>query len=189
MNQPTSIPSFSEISTILKAAESPFGASQIHGLLCGLVCVYTDQMDDNWQKIIIGDQSNKQYFDLLQRLYEANLHEISEFSFEFTLMLPKDSADINLRTEALGLWCQGFLTGLQQSENIIKERTSEEVKEALNDIIEIAQVNFGDIKSDDEDETAYYELVEYVRLIVLMIYHELNAISPPDNSDFSNSLH
>ena len=52
--------------------------------------------------------------------------------------------------------------------------------DAINDITEIAQVSFGDIKADDTAETDYCELVEYVRLAILMIYQELNT--PPTKS-------
>ena len=114
---------------------------------------------------------------------------MSEFSFEFTLLLPEDTADINFRTEALGLWCQGFLTGLNQSKIPIEEITSPEVTDALNDIMEVAQVEFGDIPSTDEDETAYYELVEYVRLVVLMVYHELKSSPLIERGDNDDLLH
>jgi uncharacterized protein YgfB (UPF0149 family) len=49
----------------------------------------------------------------------------------------------------------------------------------LDDITEISEINFGDIAENDEDESAYFELVEYVRLSVLMIFHELKIDAAP----------
>ena len=99
------------------------------------------------------------------------------------MLLPNDKTDINLRTEALGSWCQGFLSGLKQCHIPLENREPGDITDTLSDITEIAKVNFGDIKTTDEDEMAYFELVEYVRLAVLMLFHELNAIEPDETID------
>lgn len=192
MSQVHPLPTYNELAEALQNTESPLDPSEAHGLLCGIICSTSEELDESWQKFVIGDKENARSTALLQHLYETSYHEMSDFSFEFSLILPSDSADINSRTETLSLWCQGFLTGLQQSPTPMEERVSEEVIDALNDIVEIAQVNFGDIAESDEDETAYFELVEYVRLVVLMVYHELQMEKNEDEIDDSeppNILH
>lgn len=169
-----SLPTYIEITTALKKIPSDFSAAQIHGYFCGLICLYNGKNSTAWKKRILGSKKNKEAQETLQDLYETSYHQISEFSFEFDLLLPDDEGDINTRTEALGLWCQGFITGLAQ-ENTRQQNTSAEASETLNDIIEISQVSYGDIADTDEDESAYFELVEYVRLGVLMIYTELQS--------------
>lgn len=185
MSLSPSLPSYTEITTALQSAETPFLPAQIHGYICGLLCGTSGKMDNSWQNAFIENKKNRAAREILQQLSETSYHLISEFSFEFTLMLPEDKIDINLRTEALGSWCQGFITGLKQSHVPIENREASEMTDALNDLIEIAKVSFGDIKSNDEDEMAYFELVEYVRLAVLMIFHELNTPSPEDKMDDS----
>lgn len=169
------LPSYAEVITALHGEETPFLAAQVHGYICGLLCATKGKVDNAWQNIVLGDIKNRSARELLQQLFETSFHLISEFSFEFTLLLPSDRVDINLRTEALGAFCQGFLSGLKQYHVAIENREPSDVTDTLNDLIEIAQVNFGDIQSNDEDETAYFELVEYVRLAVLMIFHEMNT--------------
>lgn len=173
----SSLPSYSELADALEKTKSTFNAAQVHGLLCGLICASAGDFDKGaWQKRILGTKKNRQSVELLQQLQETSYHQMTDFSFEFSLILPEDSIDINARTEALGLWCQGFLTGLDKSAKQIKQHGSEEMQDALNDIIEIAKVNYGDLTDNDEDEAAYFELVEYVRLAALMIFHEMKSI-------------
>ncbi len=171
----SSLPNYAEVTQTLKSEETPFLPAQVHGYICGLLCATGGKIDNSWQNIVLGEKINRSTRDLLQQIFEVSFHLISEFSFEFAILLPDDKADLNLRSEALGAWCQGFLAGLKQCKVPLEDREPSEITDTLNDIIEIAQVNYGDLKSNDEDENAYFELVEYVRLAVLMLFHEMKA--------------
>ncbi len=193
MSQAPSLPSYTELTLALEKTQSNFQAAQVHGLLCGLICGTSGKTDDSWEKIVLGPKKSKKTLSMLQELYETSYHQINEFSFEFSLLLPTDRANLDTRAEALGLWCQGFVAGLQQTDALIENREPGEATDALNDIIEIAQVNYGDVTANEEDETAYFELIEYVRLAVLMLYHELGTDKQldesPDNLDENDFLH
>lgn len=179
------LPLFSEVNDVLKSASTPFNPSQIHGLICGLIC---GDEQISWEGIL---EKNKQLrgLEILQTVFDASYNQVHEFSFEFTLLLPDDTEDINQRAEALGLWCQGFLTGLEQSNIPLKKRSPSELTETINDLIEIAKVNYGDIVDNEEDESAYYELVEYVRLAVLMVFNELRKGSTDQSPSKARILH
>jgi uncharacterized protein YgfB (UPF0149 family) len=183
---PSAYPSNAEISEALAATGSTFLAPDAHGIMCGFICA-TAGKNSEWEQLIIGNDPDPAAIEVLRRLYEVSYHQMSEFSFEFSLILPGDMEDINVRTEGLGLWCQGFLTGLGDARGTVEQEMSQEVVDALNDITEIAQVNFGGIPATDEEETAYYELEEYVRLIALMMFHELKS-SPQMSIDDDNFL-
>lgn len=174
MTTPT-LPTCDEITSALKKIPSDFSAAQVHGLFCGFICLLGGKNSESWKKRLLGKKQNKEAEETLQELYEISYHQISEFSFEFDLLLPDDDVDINVRAEALGLWCQGFITGLAQEGKPIEQYSSPEITETLNDIIEISQVSYGEIVDTDEDESSYFELVEYVRLGVLMIFTELQS--------------
>lgn len=184
----TTSPSYNEVAKTLEKNHSEFNPAQVHGLLCGLICVLPLHVDYDWKKHVLGINSKPAAVEVLERLYEATYQELHEFSFEFSLLLPDDKLDINSRTESLGLWCQGFLIGLQQSDEMTWQSISEEMENALTDITEIAKVDFGDIMKNEEDETAYFELVEYVRLAALMIFQEIHANYRETVSE-KNNLH
>ena len=60
-------------------------------------------------------------------------------------------------------------------------RTPSDMTEAINDMIEIAKMNYEEVVAGEEDEAAYTELVEYVRMAAILIYqemHELGADAP-----------
>jgi uncharacterized protein YgfB (UPF0149 family) len=190
MTQIPALPSYNEIADALVNVNPILSPAEVHGLFCGYITATGGAVDNRWEKFVLGKNKDETSRELLQQLYETSYHQMSEFSFEFSLLLPDDDSDINIRTEALGSWCQGFLSALQQCEIPIKNREESDVTETLNDIIEIAQVNYGDIVDDDEDETAYFELVEYVRLGALLIFHDMKSTTPnqPSNND-DNVLH
>lgn len=175
MSQKLSLPSYTELSEALKHADSVFQAAEVHGMLCGIICVSPDQNPSSWVKLILGTKKKQKDSEFLQELYTATHQQMGDFSFEFALLLPDDTTDINIRTEALGLWCQGFLTGLQQAPTPIEQHTSADAADALNDITEIAQVNHGEIMDSEENEAAYFELADYIRLAALMLYHEFHS--------------
>lgn len=189
MSTASTLPTYSAVTSALKQTPGKFNASQVHGLFCALLCTNSSKDNSQWQKIVMCDEKNQKSQDILQELYENSYHQMSEFSFEFALLLPNDTKDINTRTEALGLWCQGFLAGLKQSHIRITHREPGEVTDALNDLTEIAQVTYGDIPASEEEETAYFELVEYVRLAILMIFHELKTDSLQKDPGENDLLH
>ena len=177
----SSLPSFPEMNRVLEKLQLNDHPSQLHGLICGYICANEKKEAPEWDVFFSRVKKNKKLADLFVQLYESSYHQLTEFSFDFSLLLPTDDENINLRAESLGLWCQGFLSALRQANVPIENRDPSEVTDALEDILEIAQLNFGDIGENEEDEAAYYELVEHVRLSVLMIFQELQPHSYHDD--------
>lgn len=177
MNSSIILPTYTEVKSVLKKPSEIFHPSEVHGVLCGILCGSSNKNNKSWETLPFVNSKDKKNYTVIQQLYEKSYDQLNEFSFEFALLLPKDNLNINKRAEALGLWCQGFITGLDHERVEIKHREPSEVTEAINDLIEISKVNYGEITENEEDETAYFELVEYVRLAVLMIFQELKQKS------------
>jgi uncharacterized protein YgfB (UPF0149 family) len=189
MSKAPSLPSYTVLTKAIQQFQPNGHAAQIHGLLCGYVCATPDKFDSQWEGMLPGLKDNKKAYTSLQQVIAVSYQQLREFSFEFGLVLPGEKTDINVRAEALGLWCQGFLTGLELGQVPIQNREPGQVTEALEDLIEISGIGFGDIAENDEDETAYFELVEYVRLSVLMIFHELKTDKTPEVTNQNPLLH
>jgi uncharacterized protein YgfB (UPF0149 family) len=183
------LPSYNELSKLLLKIQPDLSPAEIHGLLCGHICTMPGKDDLRWKKILFHDKKYKKVLEVLSQFHAASYQQLSEFSFEFNLALPDDAVDINVRTEALGLWCQGFLLGLALAPTSNQNKVSAEITEALEDITEIAQINFGNIPENEEDETAYLELVEYVRLTILMIFDELRPVAFSQKTNSKTLLH
>ena len=110
---------------------------------------------------------------------------ILDDSYGFQLMLPDDDDSIVERGHALSVWVQGFNLGfgLHQKDKAI---VSGDVKEVLSDFAEIA--NLSDEMDEDEDnEQAYFEIAEYVRISALLCFTELGV--PPETKNQQDKLH
>jgi hypothetical protein len=115
------------------------------------------------------------------QLYDASLAELAGSGFDITLLLPDDNAAVDRRTQALGQWCEGFLGGFGLVER--SNELSEEADSALHDFAAIAQVQT-DLEESEANEVDFMEVMEYVRMAVLMLFSECqpdadSEIKPP----------
>lgn len=179
-----SLPSYAELSRALSHTNLKLHASQVHGLVCGLLSG-NPKTTSAWEELVTGGKETPKAHELLQSLYDQSAKQLGEMLFEFQLLLPSDEDELPHRAEALTLWCQGFLTGLKMAEVQIVGRKPSELTEAIDDMIEIAKMNYEQVVASEEDEAAYTELVEYVRMAVILIYEELRAndnTAPPSKT-------
>ena len=93
------------------------------------------------------------------------------------MWLPDDDESLEDRTIALAQWCSGFLAGLASAGSL--DTLSSEATEAIGDLQEIARAAVTSLDAQaeaaEEDEMAYAEIVEYVRVVVLMFHEEFRG--------------
>ena len=157
--------------------DSDMRASEIQGLLAGLMAANAQVRPDEFVARLaeyadIQPSSFAQVSDSLEFLF-GRLHESwSGIGLDFELLLPDDDELIEERAEALGAWCGSFLAGLGLSGEISKNRDlSEDVRQALEDLSEIARIEAGG--QDETLEKALVDVSEHVRLAALLIATEL----------------
>jgi uncharacterized protein YgfB (UPF0149 family) len=188
MTQAT-LPDFTELDLMLTNNSIKQHPSESHGMICGIVC--SNQPIDNWEIKITGlsdikndDNANK----TLQNLYQLSDQLLSNSLFDFQLILPDDSEALPTRAEALTLWCQGFLMGLQIANIPVSGSQKDEVSESIRDLVEIAKMNYEAVVASEEDEEAYTELAEYVRIAVIDVHQDLHH-QPSLTSERNLNLH
>ena len=102
------------------------------------------------------------------------LHD-EEMGFE--LWLPSDDDSLEVRTIALAQWCSGFLAGLGSGGQL--DALSDEAREAIDDLQQIARAELSapqdGVAESEEDESAYAEIVEYVRIVALTMREEFRG--------------
>jgi uncharacterized protein YgfB (UPF0149 family) len=184
-----SMPTYRELNQALSKTTLKFHPSQVHGLICGILCG-NPKSSAAWEELVTGGEDSAKTHTILQGLFDASGKQLDEFLFEFQLVLPPDADDLPARAEALTLWCQGFLTGLKLAQVQIIDREPGEMTEAINDLIEIAKMNYEEVVASEEDEAAYIELVEYVRMAVILIYQDMREEDvKAKTTSSSNHLH
>mgnify|MGYP000091312072 CR=1 FL=1 len=120
------------------------------------------------------------------QLYSDTVEQLEDGNAVFELLLPDDEDSLHERIEALSRWCQNYLSGLGQSGLSGGAPLAEDVSEAMRDLAAIAMADSGQRDDeldpyassiDEQDEVSFFELVEYVRVAVTLIYAEIKLLS------------
>ncbi len=172
-------PDFDAITTALRQLGSPAEAAECQGQLCGMLCTKGEEESAQWLARSFPDSATGDLLacearDVLRVLYDTTRGTLNDSMLDFQLLLPADDASMTLRAGALGEWCQGFLCGLAEGGVHDIDALPGEAAEMVRDLAGIARAGSFDIKGDEEDEAAYAELVEYVRIGVLLVQEELH---------------
>jgi uncharacterized protein YgfB (UPF0149 family) len=167
---------FTELSNALEHVEATVPAAEGHGFLCGALCSRRDFSPREWcAEIVPEEHLDTAHFDtaLLEDLFDTTVTTLRGAQMEFTPLLPEDDAPLGERLAALTQWCAGFLYGLGTGEAPELIRTSTQVNEVLRDLTDIGQADTRSVAQDEQSETAFAEIVEYVRVGVQLIHDEL----------------
>ena len=115
---------------------------------------------------------NQESMALLRRLGRETEEQLADPGLAFRPLLPDDMEPLDVRVEALGEWCEGFLLGVGLGGVARQGELSANVQEILRDLQEISKVSW-DVEADEDAEASYVELVEYVRVGVMLMREEL----------------
>lgn len=191
-NQSPEMPSFDLVAnTFVEEGVQFLSPSELHGLLVGhlaagarlqesmLLQTAKELMDTD----TLSHDSTKVTF---VALYEASCQALEGFDLDFTLLLPDDDNEISQRAEALGRWCQSFLSGFGLYGKHTDASLSSEAKETLNDLGQIAQIS-AELEELDENESDLMEVQEYVRMAVLMLFTECNKAVEKKAEEFAKA--
>lgn len=166
----------------LECALDHHDPSELHGLLCGMLCVdgaiSNELCLERIETELGAGALSASARDLLQELFFLSAAQLDDADLNFDLLLPADQDGLNQRLDALRQWCQGFLAGLVLAGLDRQRLLSPEVKEFLADLVEICRLGAVAGDGSEEEETAYTEIVEYVRMGVLLVNEELSAPPP-----------
>jgi uncharacterized protein len=185
-----SFPDIPQLEDLLFNVDAALGATESHGALCGMLCAQGATDASQWMLSVLGEheESSKvlqQAGKKLLKIHQISVEQMNDTDAEFELMLPDDDEPLEMRVEALGMWCQGFVYGLAVGG--IKEDTvlPEDSKELIQDILEISRAGYvadneaelaTDEEDSEEDEVAFMEVCEYVRMGILLVYEELQPL-------------
>ncbi|MDH5377903.1 MAG: UPF0149 family protein, partial [Gammaproteobacteria bacterium] len=103
------------------------------------------------------------------------IEQLTGGNMNLSLFLRNDEEHLSDRVIDLSDWCQGFLYGLGVSGEEDYEQFPNSTQEVIQDIVDICNAAYESNESMEENESAYTEVVEYIRVGVLLIYSELNS--------------
>lgn len=176
------LPDYQAIAQALSKLNTEVMPSEVHGTLCGLLCANTSAEPAVWQQALwpnqpAGDLLAAEANEVFKTSHEVTRRQLNDPNCEFQMLLPDDNDSLDQRVNALGDWCQGYLIGLSLGGVKDFAPLPEDAREIAKDILEIARAGTSyDLEGSEEDEHAYAELVEYLRVGVLLINEELQPL-------------
>ncbi len=187
---PDSLPDFHHALMLSRGSLDAPELAECHGVLCGMICGETGKSASDYlahlESLQLLDEPGMALHDVLVEAFDSTLQQLEDADMRFALWLPDDEEPLPDRTDALAQWCTGFLAGLGLRGSL--PDMSEEATEALDDLQQIARAAYAAVDDDDgessedeeEDEKAFTEIVEYVRVVTLMMREELRGPGAED---------
>ncbi len=166
-----------DLGRTLARLKAGLGASEVHGSLVGFLSGGGRADPRRWPEALaidLDDDSDAR----MAVLYPACLAQLEDPELGFEPLLPRDDAPLSDRADALVAWCRGFLGGIGLAGAGHPGTCSADATEILRDVATIAGSSF-DLDDEDEDEAALTEVLEFVRVGVLLLYGEFNGVTRP----------
>jgi len=167
--------------------------AELHGGLCGIMCVGGVAAADRWLEQQLEEWQQDGETPIGEALHAVE-HEtwrmLNDDEMTFEPLLPGDEQPLDAQVRALAAWCQGFLSGLGLGGLKLDSGRSdaeETVKEIARDFAEISRATLG---PDDENDLAQAgfalaELKEYVRVSVQLVFEHFGERA----GDASGTVH
>lgn len=175
-------PIFSQISDIFLRNGCLHAPAELHGDLCGQICAGLNLDIDTWLRQAMqfmqvaeldSDDSKVALIDLIEQT-EAGL---KDQDLGFKLLIADEDFSLNERMQTLLEWSEGFLSALADNEAYKAGQLSDDLKEALQDLEQIATMNES-LDDDEQNEQDLFAISEYVRMTAMMLYTECNPDAP-----------
>lgn len=189
------LPDYDDLTIRLASCGDGLSAAEGHGLLCGLLCSQPGMDREEWAKRLLSGGWEAQVpihvtaadedWEIARTLYDVTVAQLEDPDLNFGLLLPDEEEPLLARSVALGEWCEGFLYGLSLGGVKDFSMFSEEAREFAEDLVEISRLE-QEPDDSEENESALFDIIEYVRMGVIMLHDELAPAAvddlPPDNA-------
>jgi len=179
-----------ELDAALRRCGSTWNAGQTHGLLCSRLALAGAEGASRWLAQVLADTDPENTLctecqAMLEALCTSTWQQLSERQSDFMLLLPDDDDSPQVRTEAMGQWCEGFLHGLvseAHGDGLRERLASDPLSDISKDLLEITRARVGEEADEQATDNAFSELVEYLRVAAQLTYEELAEFREPSSN-------
>jgi hypothetical protein len=174
------VTAFDDVARALAETGSSVHPAEAHGCLAGALCVRRGYRCQEWLEEILpdveGETGRQPAPGACRELFDETLGALEDTDMHFSPLLPDDETSLGDRVRSLGAWCQGFLYGFGAAGGMSGVEPGGDLAEVLGDFSEIARADVSDTESEEVQEEAYAELVEFVRAGVQLVYEDLEPL-------------
>ena len=156
--------------------------SDLHGSLTGYLCAGGQADARDWLAALRLETDKAEAAAAassapLQQLFRECSAWLDDPDMRFEPLLPAADTPVDVRADALVEWCRGFLGGIGLAGAADASGLSPDCAEILRDFSTIAGSRF-EYADSEEDESALAEVIEFIRVGVLLLHSELTADVP-----------
>jgi len=170
-----------QLAELLATSHFGIGPSDLHGSLTGYLCGGGVADAGDWLGALELDVDAAEAAlipaDVMKYLYEQCAAWFDDPDLAFEPLLPAADTALARRADALVEWCRGFLGGLGLAGVSRQHGLSSEGAEILRDFGTIAGTRF-EYADSEEDENALSEVIEFIRVGVLLLHAEILGAAP-----------
>ncbi len=178
---------FQNVENILRQHSLDSKVSQFHGMLTGLICAgFEENESDDWLPVLVGDRflTEAEYQPLKQdalELFRAVGDELIGEGFDFTVILPDEDHEFELRVRSLISWCDGFLEVLFLHGELSFNDLPEDCTDFVEDVQLISQIELDDEDLEDELDMEFFTLEHHLSIGVQLLFETINFKEEPPN--------
>lgn len=171
-----SLPEYDDFVHAIAVLSLPLSASSLHGTMCGYLCAGAGTQGESYLRALSNNKKDERSRNAVLAMFEVfsiSQQQMLHFDFEFEMMLPDEQESLVARAQAFSEWCEGFTEALTLAGIHIEQFQEEEAQDALQHMIEFAELDCDTLDVDEEDERALMEVSEYARMAVIRLYGDL----------------
>jgi uncharacterized protein YgfB (UPF0149 family) len=171
-----SLPDYDSFVDAIAFLSLPVSASSLHGTMCGYLCAGADTQGESYIRALLNNKKDEQSRNAILAMFEVfsiSQQQITHFDFDFQMLLPDEQESLVTRAQAFSEWCEGFTQALTLSGVGMDQFYEEEAQDALQHMIEFAELDCNTLEVDEEDERALMEVSEYARMAVIRLHGDL----------------
>ncbi|MGC1182549.1 UPF0149 family protein [Legionella sp.] len=175
-NEHMSLPEYNDFVDAIVFLSLSSSASSLHGMMCGYLCAGADIQGESYLRALLNNKKDMQSRDAILAMFEVfsiSQHQINHFDLGFQMMLPGEYEPLIVRAQAFSEWCEGFIQALMLSGVSIDQFYEEEAQDALQHLIEFAELDCDTVDVNEDDERALMEVSEYARMAVIRLHNDL----------------
>ncbi len=187
------LPEYQSIAAELQSASLAVTPAELHGLLVGMLSGGLAINDQNWQPILFDYTNDGMGWPttalaFAQTVFKVTANELTGSSMELSLLLPDESGEEGLfaLADSLSDFVNHFISGLGLT-GIALNNASDDAKEALADLEEIAKLGIDEDDDFGEQAQLLEQVIEHVKACVLTIHAEFGA--RPESSESKPTIH
>jgi len=173
---------YERIAELILAVEGFSQPAVLHGALSGHLCAggrwnVTQFITHALDLIENNKPPGQQEKFGFQQLYQSTLQSLESEDMNFIPLIPGNEEALSIRLDALTNWISAFLTGFGSSGQDFSNLT-DDVKDILQDLADISQVEVEDYEEAEDD---WYTILEHVRLAAVHLFLAYNEpLTKPD---------